>query len=569
MKSQMLVLSLLSLWATAASARVTQADQLLQRLHGGFATGLDARHEHGFSSARNMHRRADSAHRFLNHATKEFVVNGTGIPDVDFDLGESYAGQLPISEKADERDHMFFWFFPTANEEHRETKEIVIWLNGGPGCSSLLGLLQENGPLLWQPGLLKPESNPWSWHLLSNIVYVEQPVTVGFSQGNATAKDEDDVARQFLGFWKNFMSTFGMQGYKVYVVAESYGGFYGPYISSHMVDANDNRYYDLGGLMIYDGIMFSDVVQSGVIIESFVEQHRDLMPLDDATMERIHNISESCGYTDYYEKYLTYPPAGPAPRFPPGVSVFSNGSYVPHKECEPLFAVVYEAMRKINPCFNIYNIRAGCPQPYDPIGSTDPYFDRADVKKAINAPAGVTWSQCVNGVFNSSTGDQSLPPDKYELPNVVDTTENVIIAHGSMDYILPLDGVLLGLQNMTWGGKLGFQTTPSDPFYVPRYGYNNSDGSTFYGDNLPAGSGVQGTTHHERGLTLVVTHLAGHEGPEYAAASAFRHLEKLLGRVKSLSGTEPFTLPELRSIAQMEKPLGKGTVKIPFRGNGC
>lgn len=432
----------------------------------------------------------------------------------------------------------------------------------------MLGFLQENGPFLWPPGQLKPVQNPWSWHLLSNMVYVEQPVTVGFSQGNATAKNEDDVARQFLGFWKNFMTTFGMEGYKVYVVAESYGGYYGPYISSHMIDANDSRYYDVGGLMIYDGIMFNDVVQSSVIVESFVEQHRDLMPLDDATAERVHNISQTCGYTDYYETYLTFPPSGQAPRFPPGVKSFPNGSYVAEKECESLFTVVGEAMRQINPCFNIYNIADHCPQPYDALGRTKPYFDRADVKEAINAPADVSWSQCVNGVFNSSTGDQSPPPDKYELPNVVDTTENVILAHGSMDYILPLDGVLLGLQNMTWGGRLGFQTAPSDPFYVPRYGYNTSNGSTFYGDNLPAGSGVQGTTHHERGLTLVVTHLAGHEGPAYAAASAFRHLEKLLGRVKSLSDTEPFTLPELRSVAQAEKPLGRGTVVIPFGSRG-
>lgn len=50
---------------------------------------------------------------------------------MNFDVGESYAGQLPISDNADERDHLFFWFFPTANEEHKDTKEIVIWLNGG------------------------------------------------------------------------------------------------------------------------------------------------------------------------------------------------------------------------------------------------------------------------------------------------------------------------------------------------------------------------------------------------------------------------------------------------------
>lgn len=59
------------------------------------------------------------------------MVNGTKIPEVDFDVGESYAGLLPISDKKDERDHLYFWFFPTDNAELREKKEITIWLNGG------------------------------------------------------------------------------------------------------------------------------------------------------------------------------------------------------------------------------------------------------------------------------------------------------------------------------------------------------------------------------------------------------------------------------------------------------
>lgn len=51
---------------------------------------------------------------------------------------------------------------------------------------------------------------------------MEQPVGTGFSQGTVTAENEDDVAKQFMGFWKNFMDTFAMQGYKVYIAGESY-----------------------------------------------------------------------------------------------------------------------------------------------------------------------------------------------------------------------------------------------------------------------------------------------------------------------------------------------------------
>ena len=69
------------------------------------------------------------AFNFKNSETEKFVVNGTGIPDVPYDIGESYAGLLPISDAADETRELFFWFFPTTNPVCAE--EVVIWLNGG------------------------------------------------------------------------------------------------------------------------------------------------------------------------------------------------------------------------------------------------------------------------------------------------------------------------------------------------------------------------------------------------------------------------------------------------------
>lgn len=58
----------------------------------------------------------------------EFVVDGTTIPDVKFDVGQSFAGSLPVGA-ANNGSSMFFWFFPTTAEN--APKEIVIWLNGG------------------------------------------------------------------------------------------------------------------------------------------------------------------------------------------------------------------------------------------------------------------------------------------------------------------------------------------------------------------------------------------------------------------------------------------------------
>lgn len=91
-------------------------------------------------------------------------MNGTAgaIPDVNFDIGESYAGLLPVSDKANETSELYFWFFPSANPDAGD--EVTIWLNGGPGCSSLEGFLQENGPISWQYGSgPRAVYNPWNW----------------------------------------------------------------------------------------------------------------------------------------------------------------------------------------------------------------------------------------------------------------------------------------------------------------------------------------------------------------------------------------------------------------------
>lgn len=79
-------------------------------------------------------KRTSSAYQFLTNKTQKFLVDGTAIPDVDFDVGESYAGALPIHPNSTQ-DDLFFWFFPSTNADAKQ--EILIWLNGGVRFDSL------------------------------------------------------------------------------------------------------------------------------------------------------------------------------------------------------------------------------------------------------------------------------------------------------------------------------------------------------------------------------------------------------------------------------------------------
>ena len=94
----------------------------------------------------------------------------TSMPDVDFKLGEMYAGNIPIGSNASEA--LYFVFHPKLGAP---TEDLTIWLNGGPGCSSLEGFFQENGPFVWQWGTYAPTQNPYSWVNLTNSKFLHSP----------------------------------------------------------------------------------------------------------------------------------------------------------------------------------------------------------------------------------------------------------------------------------------------------------------------------------------------------------------------------------------------------------
>lgn len=102
--------------------------------------------------------------------------------------------------------------------------------------------------------------NPYSWTKLTNVVYIDQPAGTGLSPGPATVQNEIDVANQFNDFWKNFIETFSMQGYKVYITGESYAGQYIPYLAAGMLDRNDTKHYNLKGIQINDPSINEDSV---------------------------------------------------------------------------------------------------------------------------------------------------------------------------------------------------------------------------------------------------------------------------------------------------------------------
>ena len=146
--------------------------------------------------------------------------------------------------------------------------------------------------------------------------------------------------------------------------------------------------------------------------------------------------------------------------------------------------------------------------------SENRYFDRIDVKKAIHAPLNVTWKDC-NEHYIFVCYDLSTESIQSVLPLVIEATNRVLVSNGDWDGLLLTNGTLLSIQNMTWNGKLGFQSAPSQDFVVPT-------------------QGVMGKMHYERGLQWAETYQCGHMQPQYQPKAALRHLEWVLGRIDAL-----------------------------------
>ena len=151
--------------------------------------------------------------------------------------------------------------YPKGSTRLRSQLTQYTRFNGGPGCSSLSGLLSENGPFTWESGTIAPTQNPYTWVNLTNMMWVEQPVGVGFSQGVPNITNEVELGQEFIGFYKSFVDAFQVQNRKVYLTGESYGGFYVPYIADAFINANDPVYYNLAGVAINDPILGDGTLQ--------------------------------------------------------------------------------------------------------------------------------------------------------------------------------------------------------------------------------------------------------------------------------------------------------------------
>jgi len=198
----------------------------------------------------------------------------TSLPEMrDFDDYGVYSGYLNIPETAKQLHYMF-----VESAESPSTDPLIIWFNGGPGCSSMLGWAQEHGPFVMENGGTEFHENAYSWNKGANMLYIESPAGVGFSycDGFKDCSFTDDSSSKdnlsaVLAWFQKF-PEFGTNN--LWISGESYAGIYVPYLS-YQIDLHNSENADddsvfkpnLKGFAVGNGVTNWDLDCNGAYLE--------------------------------------------------------------------------------------------------------------------------------------------------------------------------------------------------------------------------------------------------------------------------------------------------------------
>ncbi|KAL4437083.1 hypothetical protein ABPG75_004222 [Micractinium tetrahymenae] len=166
---------------------------------------------------------------------------------------------LPVN-KEPSRD-IFYAF--VESEDNPDQDPLLVWLQGGPGCSSLgIGLFQEIGPFSFdfRRNISKPAlgRNAFSWHKFANVLFLDTPAFTGFSRStdNVTGHywgDDNTTADNLLAL-RAFYSRFPDMAARPLVLAgQGYAGHYAPLMAKRMLDYNAQGLpdpYQLKGILL-------------------------------------------------------------------------------------------------------------------------------------------------------------------------------------------------------------------------------------------------------------------------------------------------------------------------------
>eukprot|EP00253_Pinus_taeda_P028270 PITA_28270 len=174
-----------------------------------------------------------------------------------------HSGYVTVDAEA---GRALFYYFAEATQ-NSYNKPLVLWLNGGPGCSSLgFGAMAELGPFRVNPDGRTLSDNPYAWNQAANVLFLESPAGVGFSYTNTTSDytqtGDKLTAEQSYAFLVNWFNRFPQFKFRrFYIAGESYAGYYIPELASKILQQkklSQASFINFRGIMVGNGVMNSD-----------------------------------------------------------------------------------------------------------------------------------------------------------------------------------------------------------------------------------------------------------------------------------------------------------------------
>lgn len=434
-----------------------------------------------------------STHRMNTESRLRYVRN-SGVCETRRGV-QTYSGYIPN----DRNQSMFFWLFEARNNP--DTAPLVVFLNGGPGSSSMLGLFQENGPCWIKRDSSGLEDNIYSWSESANMLYLDQPVGTGFSFGTTNVSTSLEAAVGVYNALQLFYSDpifSKFVGRDFGLWTESYGGHYGPVLADLFLKMN------------------SRVTQTGNFI----------IP--------IKTLGIGNGLTSplaQYPKYTTYADTNPYRRIISPVEIKNlTDSYNSPGGCKSL---IVECQKTLKParcstaqeaCNNdilipaagnasFYDVRNDDPDPYPP--NLVPLLTQKGFQRAIGAET--NWTESSDAVYENffESGDWMIDCSS-QLEHVIDAGIRTLIYAGDADYVVNYMGVEAMMDNLN--------TKFSEKYRQQKFREWVIDGE------------VAGIYKNAETLSYIRVFGAGHKVPAYGKGKLARGQASLLFFQQAING---------------------------------
>jgi carboxypeptidase C (cathepsin A) len=347
-----------------------------------------------------------------------------------------FSGHLTVDEACG--DNLFFWFFESRRAP--KTDPVVVWLNGGPGSSSMLGLFAENGPYKINDDLTLSD-NPSSWHRVANLLVVEQPAGTGLSfvekkgDRKCYTKTEEQATAQLLEGLHEFFDLYpDYADAELYVFGESFAGRYIPMLA-HAILAEgraDRRSIKLAGIGIGDGWVAPLIQEATYRDYAYAHGLIDLAQRDE--VDRLYVACE-----------LAVTASEP----------------VSSAESDKICNKIEEYIVKVSGGANVYDIRQTGEYAFPNIAR---YLDQADVRAALHVSPDVgPWhdtSDIVASILERGEQDSSAPlfPALFERIRV-------LIYNGIYDMDCNFMGTDAWLSSLAWPDAARFNRMARTPWF--------------------------------------------------------------------------------------------------------